>query len=89
MGYASSPDFDLQKKSVTDYDSDHGVLSVTKARVNGIDQDVTKSDSIGESYLDIWDCRLRNARTFASVPQDRPPSFEAVITHHRLLAFRE
>jgi integrase len=28
---------------VTDYDAAHGVLSVTKARVNGIDQDVTKT----------------------------------------------
>jgi len=28
---------------VTDYDAMHGVLSVTKARVNGIDQDVTKT----------------------------------------------
>jgi integrase len=29
--------------AVTDYDAMHGVLSVTKARVNGIDQDVTKT----------------------------------------------
>jgi hypothetical protein len=28
---------------VTDYDRRNGVLSVTKARVNGIDQDVTKT----------------------------------------------
>jgi integrase len=28
---------------VTDYDAAHGVLSITKARVNGIDQDVTKT----------------------------------------------
>lgn len=28
---------------VTDYDSTHGVLSITKARVNGIDRDVTKT----------------------------------------------
>jgi integrase len=29
--------------AVTDYDAMHGVLSVTKARVNGIDKDVTKT----------------------------------------------
>jgi integrase len=29
---------------VTDYDAAHGVLSVTKARVGGIDRDVTKTD---------------------------------------------
>ena len=28
---------------VTDYDAAHGVLSITKARVNGIDKDVTKT----------------------------------------------
>ena len=28
---------------VSDYDVAHGVLSITKARVNGIDQDVTKT----------------------------------------------
>jgi len=28
---------------VTDYDATHGILSITKARVNGIDKDVTKT----------------------------------------------
>jgi hypothetical protein len=28
---------------VTDYDAAHGVLSITKARVGGIDKDVTKT----------------------------------------------
>jgi integrase len=28
---------------VTDYDATHGVLSITKARVNGLDKDVTKT----------------------------------------------
>jgi len=28
---------------VTDYDATHGVLSVTKARVHGLDKDVTKT----------------------------------------------
>jgi integrase len=29
--------------TVTDYDANHRILSVTKARVNGVDQDTTKT----------------------------------------------
>ena len=40
---------------VIDYDAAHGVLSVTKARVNGIDQDVTKTGEERRSKLAATD----------------------------------
>jgi hypothetical protein len=45
MSSAFSPDSARPKKFlvITDYDAAHGVLSITKARVLGIDNDVTKT----------------------------------------------
>ena len=53
---------------VTDYDAAHGVLSITKARVLGIDKDVTKT---GE------DRRIRRARQIHRKRYIRPHSHSA------------